>query len=176
MCLFYANRRWRKRQILCRRTILRRFQIPVIYEGTNGDIWIYSLPSTTRVTYQCSDPNNGIHNVNSESISKYFTLRPHLQGQFSATVRRNHIIVPPIDNLLSSSEMTMFNFTLNDQLIQLDHINRILNETGSADTADIDLLQRKLTEIKIRPHSYTVVLLLLNQINCLFLLSLLSQR
>ena len=87
-------------------------------------------------------------------ISKYFTLRPHLQGQYSATIRRNHIIVPPINNLLSSSEMTMFNFTLNDQLIQLDHINRILNETGSADTADIDLLQRKLSEIKIRPHSH----------------------
>lgn len=161
---------------LCQRTVIRTFQTPVLHEGTNGDFWVYSLPKVTRVTLQCSTTRNSIRPVKSETkwlagtgvlqhprncriTSKYFTLMPRLTGKTSVTIQANSIIIPPIKTILTPSEISLFsnhrNLTpIGDQMVSIE---TILNQTGRADVMDIDILQRKLEEIKASPprHSNT---------------------
>lgn len=130
-------------QQLCQRTVIKNFKTPVLYKGTNGDFWVYSLPKYTQVTFQCTSDRDSIRSVDSKTIwligigilqhprncritAKHFTLMPRLTGKTSVTIQANSIVIPPIKNILTSSEISLFteykNLTnVNDQMVSRHH-------------------------------------------------------
>lgn len=152
---------------LCQRTIVRKLEVPVLHKGTSGEFWVYSIPQPTRITIRCVNGRNYLQATSTETrwlhgngillhpkdcqiSSKYFTLMPRLAGKTSVSIQGNSIIVPQVKSILTPPETTLFSdytnlTTINDPLISIE---TVLNQTGRANVIDIDLLQRKLNEIK----------------------------
>lgn len=174
---------------LCQRTIVTNFQTPILYPGLNGHFWVYSVPQTIQVTLHCrTSPNNikerriktifltgtGILNntENCHIFSKYFTLLPHINGKSTANIQSRHIVIPPIESLLTLSEVNEFTNIFNETSInnRLTDLQSIINDSTKADVITIETLQRKLQEIRISQtkqgntmtfsfHSYLSVLI-----------------
>lgn len=152
---------------LCKREVMINYNKPTLYAGTNGDFWIYSMPKPIQVTIQCFIPRNNLKDISPRTqvltgtgilqntrncyvYSKHFTLLPHSKGTSFASIQTNHVVIPPIRNTLTFSEIKIFqpsNGTTSTDVTE--DIQEILNNvTDPVDIISITELQRKLQLIR----------------------------
>lgn len=163
-----------KAQKYCRRAVIPSYTTSTLYQGPNGDYWVYSVPETTRVTWRCIRPNSitkfsktitqtingtGImsNTRNCYIYSKYFKLLPHSIGQTYVKTKTDTIVVPSVKNIFPPSELSSLTLPANDSMSDnnISELQRIINENKErVNTISIDYLQRKLTEIR-KPKAET---------------------
>ena len=133
---------------LCKREVVANYNKPIMYAGSNGDFWIYSMPKPTRVTLQCYTSRNSLREISPQTqllsgtgillntrncyvYSKYLMLLPRSKGKTFAKILTNHVVIPPIQNVLTFSELKTFqpsNETSTDNLTA--NIQEILNNVS----------------------------------------------
>lgn len=158
-----------KAQQFCHRAVIPSYTSSTLYQGPSGDYWIYSVPKATRVTWRCFYTNNTMKPVrtvtemingtgvmfntrNCYIYSKYFILLPHSNGQTYIKNKLTPIVVPAIKELISPSELSFLtpqaNKSSNDDKT-ISELQQILNnETDRVNAISIDVLQRKLKDIR----------------------------
>lgn len=164
---------------MCNREILTNFQTPILYSGPDGNYWIYSTPIPIKAIQKCPASQNDLkemkteikllngtgilyHTKNCHVYSNYFTLLPFTNRQTYSEIQGNHIIVPPIESILTPSERSLFQkhvtSTADKQLNQLASIQEIINNhTEKVNSITIETLERKLELIRSsqKPHTPT---------------------
>lgn len=163
---------------LCKREVLTNFQTPILYAGPDGDYWIYSTPIPIKSVIKCPSSKNDIREItreikllngtgmiqnirNCHVYSNYFTLMPFSNRQSYGKIQANHIIVPPIESILTPSEKSLFSqhavsAETDKQLKKLTTIQDLINNhTEKVNTIDLETLERKLELIRSsqRPHT-----------------------
>lgn len=152
---------------LCKREVVANFNKPILYAGTNGDLWVYSMPKPIRLPLLCFASRNDLKDTRLQTYvltgtgilqntrncyvySKHFTLLPHSKGTTVTSTQTSHVVIPSIQNIFTISERRTFqptNETTNED-VTVD-IQEILNNViDPVDIISITELQRKLELIR----------------------------
>ena len=147
-----------KAQKYCRRAVVPSYTTSTLYQGPNGDYWVYSVPEATRVTWRCIRPNSItklskliMQTINGTGVmsntrncyiySKYFKLLPHSIGQTYVKTKIDTIVVPSVKKIFPPSELSLLtlpaNYSMSDN--NISELQQIINENKErVNTISID--------------------------------------
>ena len=122
-----------KRQIShCTRQVPLDFTVPVFYRDPSENLWLYSLPQPTRVTWNCPANNTvrtevieGTGILNNTMYwylhSDSFELFPYTHGQTKMTLEPEHVVIPEFPTTLTDQEQKVFqNYNQTNQFKDLE--------------------------------------------------------